>query len=80
MIRLYVLDVPEFRPVIEEATGLADRFRALGNYVEFASAEGMTIERRKAGARRAVWFSSIAALQGGKVIQFDGDVLRLAPE
>jgi hypothetical protein len=79
VIWLYILDVPEFRPVIDEAEACADHSRAIGNYVEFRSGEGMTIERRKAGARRAVWFSTISALRGGKVVQFDSDVLRLEP-
>jgi hypothetical protein len=80
VIQLYVLDVPEFKPVIAEATACADHVRPVGNYMEFNSAAGMIIERRKAGTRRAVWFSAIGALRGGKVVQFDSDALRLEPE
>jgi hypothetical protein len=77
---LYVLDVPELRPLIDEAAEHADAFRAVGDYIEFRSTNAMTIERGKAGVRRAVWFSAIGALRGGKVIQFDSHVLRLEPE
>jgi hypothetical protein len=79
MIQLFILDVPEFRPVIDEAAS-AGTVRKVGNYVEVSSNEGITIERRKAGARRAVWFSTIGALRGAKVVQFDSDALRLEPE
>lgn len=80
MIQLFVLDVPEFHAVIDEHAKYADSVRTVGSYVEFGSAEGFTVERRKAGARRAVWFSSISALRGGKVVQFDSDALRVEPE
>lgn len=80
MIELYVLDVPEFRLVIEEGSRCAARTRSVGNYVELASDRSLTIERKRAGARRSVWFSSIGALRNGKVTQFDGDVLHIEPE
>jgi hypothetical protein len=80
VIQLYVLDVPEFRPVIDEASKVADQMRSVGNYLEFGSNGGMTVERRMAGARRSVWFSAISALRGGKIAQFDSDALRLEPE
>jgi hypothetical protein len=80
MIELYVLDVPEFRPVIDEATLRAMRTRKVGNYVELSNEGPLTIERKSARARRAVWFSSIGALRNGKVTQFDSDVLHIEPE
>lgn len=80
MIQLYVLNVPEFEPVIHEGSLVADRSRVIGNYVELSSESTLTIDRRKARARRAVWFSSIGALRHGKVTQFDGDLLRVEPD
>lgn len=80
MVELYVLDVPEFRPVIDEGSRCAGRVRSVGNYVELASDRSLTIDRKKAGARRAVWFSSIGALRNGKVVQFDDNILRIEPE
>ena len=77
MIRLYVLDAPEFRPVIDEAARHADAVRTVGDYVELASEGTLTVERRTAGARHAVWYSTIGALTGGEVAQFDGDALRI---
>lgn len=80
MIQLYVLNVPEFEPVINQGSVVADSTRIIGNYVELSSVGPLTIDRRKASARRAVWFSSIGALRNGKVTQFDSDQLHIEPE
>jgi len=80
MIELYVLNVPEFRPVIDEGLAVADRSRIVGNYVELSTDGPMVIDRKKARARRAVWFSAIGALRNGKVTRFDGDLLHIEPE
>jgi len=46
-IRLYLLDVEEFRPIIETATDLADVVhRRLGDYVEIAADSPVVIDRR----------------------------------
>lgn len=80
MIELYVLDVPEFRPVIAEGSRCAERTRRVGNYVQLSSHGPLTIGRKDAQARRSVWFSSIGALRNGKVTQFDSETLHIEPE
>jgi hypothetical protein len=80
VIRLFVLDVPEFSPVIEQAGRSAQSRRKVGDYVEFSSTRAIVVDRRAARVRRAVWFSSVAALDGGKLAQFDADELRIEPE
>ena len=75
MIELYVLDVPEFRAVIDEVTQYADDVDSVGNYMRFRNAKTLVIDRRKAGVRQSIWYSSIGALRGGKVAQFDRDAL-----
>jgi hypothetical protein len=80
MIELYVLDVPEFRPVIGEATSQADRSQKVGDYFRFLSEGPLSISRKSAQARRAVWFSAIGALRNGKVTQFDSDTLHIEPD
>jgi hypothetical protein len=79
VIRLFVLDVPEFRPVIEHARRSAQSSRKVGDYIEFTSTRAIVVGRRAARVRRAVWFSSVAALDGGKLAQFDSDGLRIEP-
>lgn len=80
MIHLYVLDVAEFRPVIDQGSAVADRTRIVGNYVEISSEGPLIVDRKAARARRAVWFSAIGALSNGKVIRFDSDQLHIQPE
>lgn len=75
MIELYVLDVPEFRPLIDEATQCADEVDSVGNYLRFRNVKTLAIDRRKAGARQSIWYSAIGALRGGRVAQFDRDAL-----
>jgi hypothetical protein len=75
VIELYVLDVPEFRPMIDEATQYVDEVHSVGNYVQFLKADTLVIDRRKAGVRQSIWYSTIGALRGGKVAQFDRNAL-----
>lgn len=79
MIRLYVMDATEFRPVADHAAISAQAHRQVGDYLEFTSESEIVIDRRAAGARVAVWYSAIAALTGGTVEQFDRDQLRIMP-
>jgi hypothetical protein len=79
VIQLYILNVPEFRPVIDEGRSVAEQSREIGHYVELNSRDALVIDRKKARARRAVWFSAIGALRNGKVTQFDSDILRIEP-
>lgn len=80
MIELYVLNVPEFAPVVEAGRRVADQSTFVGNYVQLCSDGSLTIERRTARARRAIWFSSIGALRNGKVTQFDSEILHIEPQ
>lgn len=80
MIELFVLDVPEFRPVIDNIAQYADETRSVGNYVQFISEKTLVIDRRKAGVRQSIWYSAIGALRGGRVAQFDRDALVIGAE
>jgi hypothetical protein len=80
VIELYVLDVPEFRAFIDEGAKVADEIHTIGNYVQLSAKGALTIDRRQAGIRQAVWYSAIGALSHGKVAQFDKEALRVEPE
>jgi hypothetical protein len=80
MTRLYILDVDDFRPVIE--VGAASRgivSRRVGDYVELAADGEIVIDRRATGVRHAVWYSTVAGVAEGRVTQFDKDALRVEP-
>ncbi len=80
MIELFILDVEEWRPVIDvaERAGRVTADRA-DPYVRLSSAEPIVIDRRATGVRHSVWYSTVGALRGGQVTQFDKDALRIDP-
>ncbi|MFI9388447.1 hypothetical protein [Kutzneria sp. NPDC052558] len=78
MSALYVLDVPENRPVAEVAA--RDRSvssRRVGPYFELVFDRVMVIDRRATGCRHAVWYSSVAGTRAARITQWDKDVLRI---
>jgi hypothetical protein len=80
MNRVFVLDVPENTAVAKvagQANGVVvDR---LGPYFVIASDQAIVIDRRATGCRHAVWYSCIAGLDGGRIVQWDKDALRVEP-
>lgn len=81
MTTVYILDVEEFRPVIDHAIareGVA--VRQVGPYQELTSPAELVIDRRACGVRHAVWYSAVAGVRSGRVTQYDKDALRVEPE
>ncbi|BCJ50378.1 hypothetical protein Asp14428_18530 [Actinoplanes sp. NBRC 14428] len=78
MPTVYVLDVPENRPVVEVASR-DDRVavRAVGPYTRLSSSAPIVIDRRETGCRHAVWYSCLAGLAAGRVVQWDKNALRV---
>lgn len=80
MTALYVLDVPENTPVAkvagEDATVTVGK---IGAYFEITADGAIVIDRRATGCRHAVWYSAVAGVRDGRVVQHDKDALRLEP-
>jgi hypothetical protein len=78
---LYVLDVPENRPVAEVAARDARtvELRRIGPYFEIVFEGEIVIDRRATGCRHAVWYSSVAGTRGARITQWDKDSMRLEP-
>jgi hypothetical protein len=79
MPSLYILDVPENRPVVE----VAERdpritVQRVGPYFAVASDEPFSIDRRATGCRHAIWYSCVAGLAGFRITQWDKDALAVA--
>lgn len=79
MSGFYVLDVPEFAPLVAAARN-NPRCRVHGvvqgyRLVEFDDA--VTIERADTGLNEAVWFGCLTAGLDGKIAEFTSDRLRL---
>jgi hypothetical protein len=80
VISCYFLDVDDIQPIVEVARQAPTvSVHHHGPYVVLTSEAPLTVDRRATGVRHAIWYSSIAALQGGTVVQHDKDALRLEP-
>ena len=78
MPSLFVVDVPEYRPLWEHAQRAAGvTTHHLGAYVEVSFHGELRIDRRATGVRHAVWYSAVGGVSGATVVQFDKDALRL---
>lgn len=77
---LYVLDVDDFRPLADVAAKNPElTVVKRGPYYEVVAKAVFHIDRNATGCRNAVWFSSVAAVAGGRVSQWDKDVLVIEP-
>jgi hypothetical protein len=75
-----VLDVENFRPVIEVAAALPGVVhRRVGDYAELSAEGEITIRRRATGVNHATWYSTVAGVADGRVVQQDKDALRVVP-
>lgn len=80
MTELYVLDVPE-NATLPEIAGEDGSVTVgkVGPYFQIASDGPIVIDRRATGCRHAVWYSAIAGVRKGRIVQHDKDALRLEP-
>ena len=78
MVKVYVLDVPEFRPIIEGArrAHIGVSGPARGYYV-IAGERELMFSRKALGLKPAVWYSSLSGGLEGRIAQFDRDTLRI---
>jgi catechol 2,3-dioxygenase-like lactoylglutathione lyase family enzyme len=81
-IELYVLDVPEFRSLVDAARGnAACEVELVGEgYARILSDVPLTFERRALGLKPAVWYGLFTAGLRGRVAEFGRDSVRIEPE
>jgi catechol 2,3-dioxygenase-like lactoylglutathione lyase family enzyme len=81
-IEIFVLDVPEFGSLVQEARRLAQcRVDEIGGgYVRICSDAPLTFERRKLGLKPAVWYGLFTAGLHGRIAEFGREQVRLEPE
>jgi hypothetical protein len=80
MTALYVLDVPENVPLPKVAGhDPAVTVGRIGPYFEIVCDGPIVIDRRATGCRHAVWYSVVAGVRGGRIVQHDKDALRVEP-
>ena len=81
MSGFYVLDVPEFAPVVTAARAI-DRCRVheqRGGYVFIEFDGEVEISRASTGLAEAVWFGCMTGGLDGRIVRFDAAGIKLAP-
>ena len=53
--------------------------RTVGDYVELSSDGELVVDRRATGVNHATWYSTVAGVADGHVVQQDKDALRVVP-
>jgi len=78
---IYVLDVPEFKALLDAANDSAGyATQPAGNgYVRILGNPGLRFERKELGFKPAVWYGALTGGLSGRIEQFDMDVLSIAP-
>jgi hypothetical protein len=78
MPSLYILKVPEFRPIIACAERDSKlRTTDCGNYVRIDGDPELTIVRSATGMGEALWFGSLVGGIEGRIVEFNDKVVRL---
>ncbi|MCF8607611.1 hypothetical protein L5I01_30070 [Gordonia sp. HY442] len=78
MARFYVLDVPENEGVVRVVSQtIGVEVARVGPYYRITGDDEVEVDRRATGVRHAVWYSSIAGLEGSMIVQHDKDALRV---
>ena len=76
MTTLFILDVPENKPVAAVAGEAEDvTVDHQGPYFRVTAPGTIIIDRRATGCRHAVWYSSVAGLLDARIVQWDKDAL-----
>lgn len=79
MPRIYVLDVPEFRCLIDDArkrNGYLVTEVGRG-YYRIESDRELVFERKALGVKPAVWYGLFTGGLGGRIVQFDRERVRI---
>ena len=79
MVVLYVLDVPEFRPVVESARRRGDCAitRSTVGYWRVESPSEIVLNRREMAMKPAVWYGLFTGGMNGEIAAFGRDEVRV---
>ena len=79
MPRIYVLDVPEFRCLVDDArkrSGYKVTQTGRG-YYRIESEDELVFRRKELGVKPAVWYGLLTGGLVGRIAEFDRDVVRI---
>jgi hypothetical protein len=82
MVRIFVPDVPEFRPLLDAARRTADccTLEPKKGYWRIEAEHEICFERRPLGLRPALWNSALTGGFSGRIIEYDRNIIRIANE
>ena len=77
-LAMYVLDVPEFEPLVRTAQDAGMHLRRTGDYLELSSPEPEVVLRR-AGTdiRTALWHAALTGGLDGRIVSFTAETIHL---
>ncbi|GAO11400.1 hypothetical protein NCG97_08870 [Streptomyces lydicamycinicus] len=80
-LAVYVLDVPEFEPVVHTAEAAGMAVRRTGDYLELSTTEQeIVLRREETGMRTALWHALLTGGLDGRIVSFTPDTLHLVQE
>ena len=81
-VALFVLDVEEFKPLIEQGRLLPGAVVSEGppGYWCIRSNQGLTFNRKALGFKPAVWYGALTGGLVGRVAEFSRDTLRISED
>ncbi|MEU8912983.1 MULTISPECIES: hypothetical protein [Streptomyces] len=80
-LAVYVLDVPEFAPVVHTARTAGMEVRRTGDYLELTTTEHEIVLRREGtGMRTALWHAMLTGGLDGRIVSFTAETLHLTQE
>lgn len=77
---VYVLDVPEFAPLLEDARARGYAVcRAAAGYARIDGTPGLRFRRKELGFKPALWYGALTGGLAGRIAAFDMDTLAIDP-
>lgn len=80
MASLFVLDVPEFQPLIDAVGKAGNGVTRKAGFARLSAPGRLVVERRATGLGLAIWYGALTGGYQGKVERFDSDQLVIADE
>ena len=82
MPAVYVLNVPEFKSLVDAASGRPgwSVTPVAGDYFRIESGSELVFHRKELKMKPAIWYGCFTGGVRGQIIQFDRDTVRIAAE
>lgn len=78
MPAIFILDTPEFQPLVRTAEHAGMKIRSAGDYLEASSSlPRVTLERSVTNVRLSIWFAALTGGLDGHIAHFDHDRLEI---